>query len=136
MTEKKTDLRDHLKGVHTAIAAHHVAMAKIYKARADEAKENDDDAQAKFCEKCQACHTDAAEAHVGFAKEAEKLEISEQGLEAAAGAGDLHKSDLVPTEVRGVIPDNIRLVTRDGSPDNSPIDGAGLTPEMKTALGI
>jgi cytochrome c553 len=118
-------------------AKHHRHLEKIENDRA-EATEG---AESKYHSACAKCHGDAADA---CEASSEKFAAMEE-VATAANSGDLQKliegevekrmNGLMPTNVHATAP-GLRLVVREGSPDNSPIDNSTVPQEFREAFGV
>jgi hypothetical protein len=146
------------KKFHTMQADHHLCMAKCHTAcascesslaeKADAASYHRDLAN---CHRAAAeSHTTLGEYHLACAKACDntnngttgeiptvgretRTNDEGEGLAAAFGTRDLGK--LVPTAVSAVAPE-IRLVPRNGAPNNSEIDASKLDADAREMLGV
>src|SRR5579859_963580 len=110
---------------HVALAKHHTALSSFHKAE-------DGGSAAELHAHIASEHTKMAEEHAGMGAACVECCKALQTSHKAAGMGD----ELMPTEVRQVIPDNPRLtaVPRFGAPGISKLDG--LSPDLQKMFSL
>ena len=113
-------MREHLRGAHQEMAAHHVAMAKTHRRIAEhfgksEMAEGSKDLASSHDELA-GHHTDQAEYHIQCCKSLDKSLDTEDLSKAIGLNSDGLRPDLV-SSVIGEVPENLRPVFRNGQRD-------------------